>query len=107
MPFKLPSLSKRGQVITNLKLAKGLIEICELLLGVKYGLSGLTITELARTVAGGNAKVCHLVLSTKAVAKVVLRVVIAGAGIYPTIDLGSNAWAIMPRIFARSCADIR
>jgi hypothetical protein len=81
MPFKLPSLSKRGHVIISLKLAKGLIEICELLFGVKYGLSGLTITELARTVAGGNAKVCHLVLSTKAVAKVVLRVVIAGVGI--------------------------
>jgi hypothetical protein len=81
MPFKLPSLSKRGHVIISLKLAKGLIEICELLLGVKYKLSGLTITELARTVEGGNAKVCHLELSTKAVAKVVLRVVIAGVGI--------------------------
>ena len=75
----------------NLKLAKGLIEICELLLGVKYGLSGLTITECANTTGGGNAKVCHLVLSTKAVAKVVLSVVIAGVGIYPTIDLGSSA----------------
>jgi hypothetical protein len=81
MPFKLPSLSNKGHVIISLKLAKGLIEICELLLGVKYGLSGLTITEFANTVAGGNAKVCHLELSTRAVAKVVLRVVIAGVGI--------------------------
>ena len=81
MPFKLPSLSNKGHVMISLKLAKGLIEICELLLGVKYGLSGLTITELARTVDGGNAKVCHLELSTRAVAKVVLRVVIAGVGI--------------------------
>ena len=55
MPFKLPSLSKRGHVMISLKLAKGLIEICELLLGVKYGLSGLTITEFANTTGGGNA----------------------------------------------------
>jgi hypothetical protein len=81
MPFKLPSLSNKGHVIISLKLAKGLIEICELLLGVRYGLSGLTITEFARTTGGGKANVCHLVLSTKAVAKVVRRVVIAGVGI--------------------------
>ena len=92
MPFKFPSLSNNAVVMMSLKLAKGLIEICELLLGVKYGLSGLTITEFAKTVAGGNAKVCHLVLSTKAVAKVVLRVVIAGAGMaYPIRLLGSSA----------------
>jgi len=71
----------------SLKLAKGLIEICELLFGVKYGLSGLTITEFASTVAGGNANVCQRVLSTNAVAKVVLRVVIAGVGIIPPLIL--------------------
>lgn len=81
MPFKFPSLSNKGHVKISLKLAKGLIEICELLLGVKYGLSGLTITELASTTDGGKAKVCQRVLSTNAVAKVVLRVVIAGVGI--------------------------
>ena len=59
----------------SLKDARGLIEICELLFGVRYGLSGDTITELANTVAGGKAKVCHFVLSTKAVASVVLSVV--------------------------------
>ena len=57
--------------------------MCWLLLGVKYGSSGDTITELARTVAGGNAKVLQRVLSTKAVAKVVRSVVMAGAGISP------------------------
>ena len=72
----------------SLKLAKGLIEICELLLGVKYGLSGLTITELAKTVAGGNAKVCHLELSIRAVASVVLSVVIAGVGIIRPLSVG-------------------
>jgi hypothetical protein len=66
-----------------LKLARGLIEICELLLGVKYGSEGEIITLLANTVAGGNAKVCHLVLSTRAVASVVLSVVMAGVGIIP------------------------
>ncbi len=81
MPLRLPSLSKSGTVITILKLAIGLIEIWELLLGVKYGSSGDTITELARTVAGGNAKVCHLALLTRAVAKVVLSVVMATGGI--------------------------
>jgi hypothetical protein len=41
----------------SLKLAKGLIEICELLLGTRYGESGDTITEFTNTVAGGNANV--------------------------------------------------
>ena len=60
--------------------------MCWLLLGVKYGSSGDTITELARTVAGGKAKVDHRVLSTKAVAKVVRSVVMAGAGISPPLN---------------------
>ena len=81
MPLRLPSLSNKGVVIISRKLAKGLIEICELLFGVKYGSSGLTMTELAKTVAGGNAKVCHFELSTRAVASVVLSVVIATGGI--------------------------
>ena len=65
----------------SLKFAKGLTVLRALLLGVMYSESGLTITELARTVAGGKAKVCHFVLSTKAVASVVLSVVRATGGI--------------------------
>jgi hypothetical protein len=38
-------------------LAIGLTVIWPLLLGVKYGSAGLTITELASTVAGGKANV--------------------------------------------------
>jgi len=63
-----------------LKLAIGLIVMCWLLLGVRYGSSGDTITELARTVAGGKAKTWYLVLSTSAVAKVVRSVVIGTGG---------------------------
>ena len=55
------------------------------MLGVRYGSSGDTITELASTVAGGKAKVCHLELSTKAVAKVVRSVVI-GVVINPPLS---------------------
>jgi hypothetical protein len=91
MPFRFPSLSNNGQVSITLKLAIGEIEICELLVGVIYGSSGLTMQLFANIVAGGNAKVCQRVLSTNAVASVVLRVVIAGVGIYPTIERGSNA----------------
>jgi hypothetical protein len=39
-----------------LKDAKGLIVLCELLLGVIYGLSGEIITLFANTTGGGNAK---------------------------------------------------
>ena len=53
--------------------------------GVKYGSSGDTMTELAKTVAGGKANVDQRVLSTSAVAKVVRRVVMAGAGISPPL----------------------
>jgi hypothetical protein len=42
------------------------------------------MTEFARTVAGGKAKVCHLALSTKADAIVVLRVVRATGIIRPS-----------------------
>ena len=44
------------------------------------------MTELARTVAGGNAKVVQRELSTRAVAKVVRSVVMAGAGIIPPLN---------------------
>jgi hypothetical protein len=67
----------------TLKLANGEIEICELLLGVRYGSSGLTMQLFATIVLGGNAKVFQRVLSIRAVASVVLRVVIAGVGITP------------------------
>ena len=83
MPLRLPSLSNKGVVIIILKLAIGLTVLRALLLGVIYSSAGLIMTELANTVAGGNAKVLHRVLSTKAVAKVVRSVVIAGAGISP------------------------
>lgn len=84
-------MSNKGTVIIILKLAIGLIVMCWLLLGVKYGSSGDTITELARTVAGGNAKVCHLALSTRAVANVVRRVVTATGIDYPIILVGASA----------------
>jgi hypothetical protein len=86
MPLRFPSLSNKGTVIIILKLAIGATEICLLLFGVKYGSSGDTITELARTVAGGKAKVCHLALFTKAVAKVVRSVVMATGGITPPLN---------------------
>jgi hypothetical protein len=54
-----------------------------LLLGVMYSSAGLTMTELTKTVAGGNAKVCHFELSIRAVASVVLRVVRATVIIPP------------------------
>ena len=88
MPFKLPSLSNKGVVIIILKLANGLTVFRALLLGVMYSSAGLTITELANTVAGGNAKVCHFELSTSAVAKVVRNVVIATGGISPPSSEG-------------------
>jgi hypothetical protein len=56
MPFKFPSLSNNGATIIILNDAKGLIVLCELLLGVMYGLSGEIITEFASTTDGGNAK---------------------------------------------------
>ena len=46
------------------------------------------MTELAKSVAGGKAKVCHLELSTRAVAKVVRSVVIATGGISPPLSEG-------------------
>ena len=67
-----------------LKFAVGAIVLCWLLFGSKYGSEGATITELARTVAGGKAKTCHTALSTKAVAIVVLRVVSATGIIRPS-----------------------
>ena len=70
-----------------LKLAVGLIELRLLLLGVRYGSSGLTITELAKTVAGGKAKVCHKELLTNAVASVV-RSVLTGVVISPPLSEG-------------------
>ena len=68
-----------------LKLAIGLIVMCWLFVGTMYSSEGLTMTELASTVAGGNANVCHLELSTSAVAKVVRSVVIATGGISPPL----------------------
>ena len=53
-----------------------------------YSSAGLTITEFASTTLGGKAKTWYLVLSTKAVAKVVLSVVI-GTGIFnPPLSVG-------------------
>jgi hypothetical protein len=57
-----------------------------LFVGVKYGSSGDTMTELAKTVAGGKANVDQRVLSTNAVARVVRSVVMAGAGISPPLN---------------------
>jgi hypothetical protein len=59
-----------------------------LLLGVKYGSEGEIITLLANTVAGGNANVCHFELSTRAVASVVLSVVMATGGIIRPLSVG-------------------
>lgn len=87
IPFRLPSLSNKGTVIIILKLANALTVFFELLLGARYGSSGLTITELARTTLGGNAKVCHNELSTRAVASVVRRVV-TDAVISPPLNEG-------------------
>jgi hypothetical protein len=64
------------------KLAIGEIEEYWLLLGVIYGSAGLTMTLLAMGVAGGYEKILHLVLSVKAVAIELRRVVIAN-GISP------------------------
>ena len=61
--------------------------MCWLFVGTIYSASGLTITELANTTLGGKAKTWYFVLSTKAVAKVVLRVVI-GTGIIPPLSEG-------------------
>ena len=83
MPLRLPSLSNKGVVIIILKLAIGLIVLRALLFGVMYSSEGLIITALAKTTEGGKAKVDQRVLSTRAVAKVVRSVVIAGAGISP------------------------
>ena len=57
--------------------------MCWLLLGTIYSSAGLTMQLLANTTLGGKAKVDQRVLSTRAVAKVVRSVVIAGAGISP------------------------
>jgi hypothetical protein len=43
-----------------------------------YGSAGVTITLLAIGVAGGNANTLYLVLSARAVAILLLSVVIAG-----------------------------
>jgi uncharacterized membrane protein YqgA involved in biofilm formation len=72
-------------VITILKFAVGAIVLCWLLFGERYGSSGATIIELAKTVAGTKAKTCQSELSTKAVAIVVLRVVNA-VGIIPPLS---------------------
>ena len=45
------------------------------------------MTELAKSVAGGKAKVCHLALSTRAVAKVVRSVVMDTGGISPPLSV--------------------
>ena len=46
-----------GTVIIILNEASADKEFCELLVGVKYGSDGATITELARIVGGGKLKV--------------------------------------------------
>jgi hypothetical protein len=57
MPCRLPSLENIGTVIIILKLAIGDIVACLLLLGVRYGSSGLTMQLLANTTLGGKANV--------------------------------------------------
>ena len=73
--------------MSTLNEAIGLIVLRALLLGVIYGSSGEIIKEFARTTLGGNANVLHNELSTKAVARVVRRVVIA-VGISPPLSEG-------------------
>ena len=79
MPCKLPSLSNIGIVTIILKLAIGDIPAWLLLLGVRYGSAGATITLLATIVAGGKANV-EYVASARAAA-IVVRNVVIGAGI--------------------------
>ena len=107
IPLRLPSLSNKGTVMIILKLAVGAIVLCWLLFGSKYGSDGLTITELANTVAGGKAKTWYFVLSTKAVASVVRSVVMGVVMGHPIMLVGASACAINPRTLARSCALIR
>jgi hypothetical protein len=57
MPCRLPSLSNIGIVTIILKFASGEMLALLLLLGVKYGSAGATITLLAIIVLGGKAKV--------------------------------------------------
>jgi uncharacterized membrane protein len=52
-----------------------------------YGFAGEIITEFASTTDGGKANTWYLVLSTRAVAKVVRSVVIATGGIIPPLIL--------------------
>lgn len=77
MPLRLPSLSSNGTRIEILKLAIGEMVACILLLGSIYGSAGVMITELAIGVAGGKLNTEYLVLSTRAAARVALRVDIA------------------------------
>jgi predicted neutral ceramidase superfamily lipid hydrolase len=81
MPCRLPSLENIGTVIIILKLAKGEMPACELLLGVMYGSAGATTTLLATIVLGGKLKVDQTELLAKAAAIVLRSVVIAGVGI--------------------------
>ena len=78
MPARLPSLSSNGTIIEIVKFAIGATEVLSLLVGTIYGSAGVTITELAIGVAGGNANTEYLVLSARAAAMLDRRVVIAG-----------------------------
>ena len=60
--------------------AKGEMLICALLLGERQGSEGLTTTEFAIGVAGGNENVEYFVLSTNAAA-IVARSEVMAAGI--------------------------
>ena len=71
-------MSSNGTRIVIVKLAKGEMLVLSLLVGVMYGSLGLTMTELAIGVAGGNENTLHLVLSVSAEAIEARRVVIAG-----------------------------
>jgi hypothetical protein len=88
IPARLPSLSNNGTRIEILKLAKGATEVRSLLVGVMYGSAGVTITELAIGVAGGNENTEYLVLSVRALAIEALRVVIAVISPPSTLGLG-------------------
>jgi hypothetical protein len=57
MPCKLPSLESMGTLQIMRKLARGEIPMYSLLLGVRYGSAGETITLFAIMVGGGKLKV--------------------------------------------------
>jgi hypothetical protein len=78
MPARFPSLSRSGTSICKRNIAIGATEVLSLLVGTIYGSAGVKIIELAMGVAGGKLNTLYFVLSAKAAAIVLRRVVIAG-----------------------------